>query len=243
MSNYGLTKNGEIIDFAKELTEAWKEGSKSIRAFIVSGLVLSFIAITIAIIGEAIPDIQTITKPIAISVAIPAAILLYGVYIHRKSLEQVAQETRIEEVQQRVKNNPHETQAAWELARVKLESYLNRNLNQVRSIFWLTVFVMLVGFALIAFGVYTIIESPNKIDAAIISSIAGVIVNFIGASFLVLYKSTMSQATEYVAILERINAVGMSVQILDTLEDDDEKLKQKTTAELSKLLLALYQKT
>lgn len=241
MSFYPFMNDG-IIDFTKELTVAWKENSKSTRAFILSGLILSFIAIISAIIGETIPNIHNITEQIVILFAIPAAILLFGVYIHRKSLEQVEQETRIEEVQQRVKDNPRETQAAWELARVKLESYLNRNLNQVRSIFWLTVFVMLIGFTLIAFGVYTIIESPNKINAAIISSISGVIVNFIGASFLILYKSTMSQATEYVAILERINAVGMSVQILDTLEDDDEKLKQQTTAELSKLLLALYQK-
>ncbi|MFC3139774.1 hypothetical protein ACFOE0_16530 [Shewanella submarina] len=146
----------------------------------------------------------------------------------------------MEEVEQRVKENPKETQAAWELARVKLESYLNRNLKQVRSIFWLTVLVMLVGFALIGFGVYSTIESPDKLAPAIISSVSGVLVNFIGVTFLVLYKSTMVQATDYVSILERINAVGMSVQILDTLNDDDDKLKQNTTAGLSKQLLALY---
>lgn len=64
--------------------------------------------------------------------------------------------------------------------------------------------------------------------------------SFIGATFLILYKATMAQATDYVNILERINAVGMSVQILETIEEDDTKLKQKTTAEIAKQLLELY---
>ena len=44
----------------------------------------------------------------------------------------------------------------------------------------------------------------------------------------------MSQAKDYVSVLERINAVGMSVQILETLEDDDEKVKQKNNCRYSK---------
>ena len=96
---------------------------------------------------------------------------------------------------------------------------------------------MLAGFTLIGFGVYTVIDTPDKIIAAVIASISGVLVNFIGATFLVLYKSTMSQAKDYVSVLERINAVGMSVQILETLEDDDEKVKQKTTADITRQLL------
>ncbi|MEZ8918368.1 hypothetical protein AB6D98_23105 [Vibrio lentus] len=47
----------------------------------------------------------------------------------------------------------------------------------------------------------------------------------------------MSQAKEYVAILERINAVGMSVQVLDKIEESNTILKDQTIAELSKQLL------
>jgi len=50
----------------------------------------------------------------------------------------------------------------------------------------------------------------------------------------------MSQAKDYVAILERINAVGMSVQVLEKLEGSDDTLKHQTTADISKKLLELY---
>ena len=98
---------------------------------------------------------------------------------------------------------------------------------------------MVVGFVLIGLGVYQLYRNPEAFKPSVLAASCGVIVNFIGATFLVLYRSTMSQATEYVAILERINAVGMSVQILESIDGDD-KLKAQTTAEIAKQLLVLY---
>ena len=186
------------------------------------------------------PLLQSVSEGIATILGVIAGALALFITAYQKSNEETKREDRILEVEKRVQENPKETQAAWELARVKLESYLNRNLKQVRSIFYLTVFVMIVGFSLIGYGVFKIYENPETFNASLIAALSGIIVNFIGATFLILYKSTMSQATDYVKILERINAVGMSVQILDTLEDEETKLKQQATADLAKQLLALY---
>lgn len=41
-------------------------------------------------------------------------------------------------------------------------------------------------------------------------------------------------------VLERINAVGMSVQILDTISMEESKLQDQTKADLAKKLLELY---
>jgi hypothetical protein len=64
-------------------------------------------------------------------------------------------------------------------------------------------------------------------------------VSFIGGTFLVLHSATMSQAKDYVTILERINAVGMSMQILESLGDGDHDLKQETTAAIAQQLLLM----
>jgi hypothetical protein len=146
---------------------------------------------------------------------------------------------KIEVAEKRVEENPNKPQLAWELAQVKLESYLTRNLSQVRSIFFLTVFVMLVGFTLIGVGAYKAFADVHNLNASVLSAVSGVLVSFIGGTFLVLYKATMAQAKDYVTILERINAVGMSVQILESL-DDDLILKRESTAEVAKLLLHMY---
>jgi len=234
--------NEVFVDFVKELSKAYKSGPIFIKRLVVLGSICALLSLSLAMFGDINKEYQSTTQPFAMVFGGSAVIFLFGVYIYQQSIKESAKEKKFEEVEQRAKENPQETQAAWELARVKLESYIDRNIKQVRSIFLLTVVTMIAGFCLISFGVYTVIDAPEKISAAIIASVSGVVVNFIGATFLVLYKSTMSQATEYVSVLERINAVGMSVQILESLEVDEDNLKQKTTAELSKQLLSLYTK-
>jgi hypothetical protein len=50
----------------------------------------------------------------------------------------------------------------------------------------------------------------------------------------------MEQAQNYVTVLERINAVGMSVQILDSIEATEVRLRNHTKADLAKKLLSMY---
>lgn len=234
--------NTFIIEVLKGIIKSWRDGGRKIRGVIFIGV--SFITIG-AMIGF-LADLHyssyvaMVGEKVGITVTIIGGLVFLTIYSLQKSRLEEKQEKRIEEVEQRVHENPKETQAAWELARVKLESYLNRNLSQVRSIFWLTMLVMLAGFALISVGVYKAFEYNTPFNASILTVVSGIIINFIGGTFLVLYKSTMSQAKEYVAILERINAVGMSVQIIENLDDSEDKLKQKTTAHVAKQLLDLY---
>jgi hypothetical protein len=100
---------------------------------------------------------------------------------------------RIEAVERRVQENPRETQAAWKLARVKLESYLNRNLSQVRSIFWLTLLVMTAGFALIGVGVYYAFLDPTKFPASVLTTSAGLLVKAGGDQNASNLRATSSQ--------------------------------------------------
>ncbi len=99
---------------------------------------------------------------------------------------------------------------------------------------------MLVGFIIIGYGVIRVYQSPDNFRPSIVVTVSGVVVEFIAATFLLIYRSTMEQAKEYVNILERINAVGMSVQILDNVEGNDPGLRDKTRAEIAMELLKLY---
>lgn len=149
-------------------------------------------------------------------------------------------EEKIEAVEQLVRENPEKPQLAWELAQSKLESYLNRNLGQVNSIYRLTVLVMLIGFGFIGFGILKGLESPNNFPVGLLSSISGVVVSFIGGSFLLIFRSTTEQAREYVSVLERINAVGMCVQILDSIPNAHADLKYQARADVALQLLKIY---
>jgi hypothetical protein len=144
----------------------------------------------------------------------------------------------------RVQAEPERVKPAWDLARVKFELYIDRNLSQITYIFWLSVVVMLMGFAIILFGisrafkpVATIDSAPTTISPAVLGTLAGIITEFIGATFLFLYRSTAQQAANYMRALERINSVGMAMQILDTISGEAGDLQDHTKAELVKLFV------
>lgn len=142
-------------------------------------------------------------------------------------------------LEERVRSDNSEPQLAWDLARIKLESYLDRNLRQVSSIFYLTLLVMIFGMALICVGVGRSIYAPNATTPAILAALAGVLVQMIGGTFLLVYRSTMAQAKDYVIVLERINAVGMSINILEGIESATE-LRDTARVQLSSNLLGMY---
>jgi uncharacterized ion transporter superfamily protein YfcC len=138
-----------------------------------------------------------------------------------------------------VKEEPAKAKPAWDLARATLEAYFNRNLSQISSIFWLCLVVMAAGFGIIIWGITQSILYPNVLAPAVLASLSGIIIEFIGATFLFIYRSTIQQAINYSRTLERINSVGMAMQILDTMPDEtkSEDLKSQTKAKLVQLLV------
>lgn len=150
----------------------------------------------------------------------------------------------LEQALKKVEDQPDKVQPVWTVAKWKLEQYFDRNLSQVRDIFWLSVVVMVAGYACIIFGIWQAWNVPSDmkdsvpmINPAVIGVIAGVITEFIGATFLFIYRSTVEQAVGYTKTLERINSVGMAMQILDTISSDSKELRDQAKSEIAKILL------
>lgn len=154
--------------------------------------------------------------------------------------EITSQERRIEAATRSAIENPEKPQLAWDAGRATLEKYLNRNLSQVRTIAGITYTVMLLGFVLIIYGLYEAFGDPGKLSVSIVAAASGVLMNFIGGSFLLVYRSLLAQSREYLYVLERINGVGMAVAVIESISVEDAALKNATTAELAKNLLTLY---
>jgi len=126
---------------------------------------------------------------------------------------------KIAEAESKLEANPEKAKPAWDLARITLESYFNRNVHQVTFIFWLSVISMIAGFLIIAWGISQVMISQNATALAWLTGLAGTITEFLGATFLYLYRSTIQQAMKNIRTLEHINSVGMAMQILDTIPD------------------------
>jgi hypothetical protein len=66
-----------------------------------------------------------------------------------------------------------------------------------------------------------------------------VVTELIGATFLFLYRSTIQQAAGYAKTLERINSVGMAMQILDSIPEEarDDCIKHSAKVLLARALM------
>lgn len=225
-------------NIAIELIRAWYEDDVKIRKWIVAAGVLCLITLT----AIALIDIKVIPGEYFILTLFPTFIsvaISFAIYGKRKSVMARQRDEKIEAIEKRYEEKK-EPKAAWDLASIRLESYLDRNDKQVKTIFGITVIVMIFGFTLVSFGVWQVYKNPNALTPAIVAACSGIIINAIAATLLVIYRSTMQEAKEYVTILERINAVGMSVQILNGIESENKELKAQATAELAKQLLSMY---
>jgi hypothetical protein len=186
---------------------------------------------------ESEADAWTILEPYAYTGAVFTSIIAIFLLIDRQlRVVNERAERRLHEATIQADANPEKARFAWDLARVKLEAYFDRNLVQVNLVFWLAVVVMAVGFCFVLAGVVLSYRQHTTTPTAVVAAVSGIITQFIGATFMVIYRSTMVQANEFMVVLERINNAGMAVQVLDALPEGTD-LKNSTRANIALLLL------
>jgi hypothetical protein len=145
-------------------------------------------------------------------------------------------EEKVARAKELADKNPEHTRYAWQLARTRLENYFDKNLFQVNMVFWLAVLVMTAGFLVVLWGVKNTLDGGHGGE---IAAGAGVITQFLGATFMVIYRSTMQQANDFMTVLDRINNVGMAMQVLDQISDEPAALKNEVRAKIVDRLLTL----
>ncbi|MBS1507716.1 MAG: hypothetical protein JSS79_13830 [Bacteroidetes bacterium] len=158
----------------------------------------------------------------------------------RNEEEKVNYNAMMEKIKGELQASPNKVMPAWDMAQLTLEQYFKRNLRQINMIFITSVCVMVAGFILIGFGVLKAVNDPAKISTSLLTSSCGILTEFIGATFIFIYNSTIKQAMNYTESLEKINSVGMSIKILDNIESNsaDQMVKlNDAKIEIAKILL------
>jgi hypothetical protein len=130
-------------------------------------------------------------------------------------------------------------QPAWDVARGTLEKYWARNLNQNAFIFMVSVMASAFGFAVTIWGCYTALQDPTKLSSAILAAASGVVTQVIGATFLVIYRSTAQQGLEFNRTLERINSVGTAWYVLQTMSEETDAHRKAKDAAKAALVLSV----
>ncbi|WP_054533353.1 TRADD-N-associated membrane domain-containing protein [Herpetosiphon geysericola] len=182
-------------------------------------------------------DLQRVLIPIIaflLSFSVPGLIRLIEDIISQK-----IRSYRIESADKKASENPEKIKPSWDAARIRLESYFDINIAQTRSIYRLSLTAMVSGFGIVVLGIVQYFKTDNA-TPTILAGVGGIITEIIGATFMVMYKSTMEHASNYIKTLERMNSVGMAMQILDTMPDDTDQqreLRNTTKTEVIKILM------
>ena len=219
-----------IFALATDLAGVWIRGTKQSKLVLAAAITFGALAAALFFWGFDRP---------AQFLAATGAVLAVGVLAYQRAFDRSLRAERIVEFEKEAEAHPDKAKPAWDLASAKLESYVDRNLSQVAWIFVLVLIVMTAGFVVIGLGIYKVF-TEDALKPSIVATTSGIVIEFIAATFLLIYRSTMEQAKDYVGMLERINAVGMSAQLLEAIEDTDPKIKDAARARLSDSLLEMY---
>jgi nitrate reductase gamma subunit len=142
----------------------------------------------------------------------------------------------------KAQEKPEDPAAAWEVASNQLQEYLKINLKQIQSIYQLSITVMLIGFALIVTSIALAMLQPEENSPALVAGIGGVVTEFIGGTFLFVYRSALEQSRHYIQTLDKTSSVGVALKILEGIEKRGEPLKEVREARIAiaKLLISQH---
>jgi nitrate reductase gamma subunit len=195
------------------------------------------------VISFVFAGINTFVNPAGVLAGIPAGLFclslgyFVGSFVSFIRVEE-HDKLRIARIEEKAEKEPENNRYAWDAARIRLEAYFDRNLIQVKLIFWISVLVILFGFALIAYGVSISLHSSEKNSIIIIAVLTGVLTEFLGATLMLIFRSTIQSANSYLPTLERINSVGMAIQIIDSMPEHQSDLRNQAKSEISKLIIS-----
>jgi hypothetical protein len=118
-----------------------------------------------------------------------------------------------------------------------LNEYYAANISQGNTIFWASLLSMSIGFAIIFAG---IVSAGANAATAILTTVAGVLTQFIAATFLVALRSTQQQSTTYaqnlmalrmrdVRAADDARAVALGLRLLGEIAGDGATALANTT--------------
>lgn len=121
----------------------------------------------------------------------------------------------------------------------QLNEYYTINKSQARNSFTFSVFAIVVGLATVVGGIWLFYfgESP-RMDLAAITSIAGVLSQFIGAAYFYLYRSSLEQLNFFFAQLVKMQDTMLSVKLCEQIQPEERQVELR-----EKIILALLHRS
>ncbi|WP_137401074.1 TRADD-N-associated membrane domain-containing protein [Echinicola rosea] len=109
----------------------------------------------------------------------------------------------------------------------KLEEYYTINTNQARHSFTFSLLAIILGLAVLIAGIMFFYVGSNNITLAAISSISGIIVQFIGGAYFVMYKKSLSQLNRFYEQLIIKQNTMLAINLSESIKDEQKAINMK----------------
>ena len=116
------------------------------------------------------------------------------------------------------KDNPH-IQDIIQLNLSQLNEYYTINKFQSKNAYNFSFIMIFVGFLLIIFAVILGLAAPSQISITIITGIAGLLSEFIGATALSLYKESNKHVNDFLERLTYLQKVMLAIELVDRISE------------------------
>jgi hypothetical protein len=128
------------------------------------------------------------------------------------------------EIKRRISQSPKDVVGTIQLNLNQLTEYYAINKNQARSSFGWSIFAIIAGLITLIGGIWLFYlqEKPN-IQLATISSIAGILAEFIGAAYFFLYVKSINQLNFFFVQLLRLQDTMLSIKLMEDIKDESKQ--------------------
>jgi len=158
--------------------------------------------------------------------------------IELESLESIREERQT--IQERLHDKPKgDIIDTIQLNLNQLSEYYVINKSQARNSFRFSVFAVISGLVTLVAGVWIFyLRTPPNIEMSIISGAAGVLIQFIGAAYFYLYRTSLEQLNFFFAQLVKMQDTMLSVKLCEQIAPEE-----KQAALRERIILTLLERS
>lgn len=155
-------------------------------------------------------------------------------YSGEEELENIKHER--DEIIEKISQKDNNTVDTVRLSLNQIKEYYTINLNQAKSSYNWSVTAITFGFVLIVIGIsWLFFSDQQNLSSGLIASASGIISEFIGLTYLLMYNKSLKQLNMYFRELINIQDTLLAVEICEKLDSTEAKKIEIT----EKIILAL----
>lgn len=114
------------------------------------------------------------------------------------------------------------------LHQYELQKYYNQSLSQSKSIFWVGIVCIVLGFFIIGVILYLLAFkniTNNQLEVSIVGGVGGILANFIGLVYLKMYSETLKVLIEFHKKLVYTHNLHFENCLIARVENQEKKKK------------------